>query len=138
MSISISGAQSAINAAFSKASELGIAVCVAVLDEGANLKAFARMDRAWLGAADVAVKKARTSVLFEIDTQSVWEFCKPEGQAHGLEATNGGLVTFAGGIPVRGVDGRLWGAVGVSGGQVEQDAQVAQAAARALSSTSPE
>jgi uncharacterized protein GlcG (DUF336 family) len=57
------------------------------------LKALSRMDGAWLGSIDVAIKKARTSVLFEMETQQVWEVCKPEAQAHGLELTNGALVT---------------------------------------------
>ena len=105
---------------------------VYVLDAGANMKTFSRMDGAWLGSVDVAVKKARTSVLFESETQAVWEVSKPEAQAHGLELTNDHLVTFAGGIPLRAPDGLLLGAVGVSGGQVAQDYEVAQAAIAAF------
>jgi uncharacterized protein GlcG (DUF336 family) len=111
----------------SKADQMGIAVSVVVMDEGANLKALSRMDGAWLGSLDVAIKKARTSVLFEMETQTVWQFSKSDGPAHGIAASNGGLVTFAGGIPLKRSDGKLLGAVGVSGGTVDQDYEIAQA-----------
>ena len=71
-------------------------------------------------------------MLFEMETQQVWEVCKPEAQAHGLELTNDGLVTFAGGIPLKAANGHLLGAIGVSGGQVAQDFEVAHAALKAL------
>ncbi len=121
-----------IGAAKAKAADIGIAVSVVVLDFAGHLKAFSRMDGAWLGSIDVAMKKAKTSVLFEAETQAVWEVCKPGAQAHGLELTNDGLVTFAGGIPLKTADGRLIGAIGVSGGQVAQDYEVARAGAAAL------
>jgi uncharacterized protein GlcG (DUF336 family) len=127
-------ANALLKAAQAKAAEMEIAVSVAILDEGGNLKAFSRMDGAWLGSIDVAMKKARTAVLFEIETQAVWEFCNPQGPAHGLESTNGGLVSFAGGMPVKGGDGRLLGSIGVSGGQVEQDLEIARTATAAFAS----
>jgi uncharacterized protein GlcG (DUF336 family) len=94
-----------VKAAKAKADEIGVAASVVVLDFAGHLKAFSRMDGAWLGSIDVAMSKARTSVLFEMETQSVWDICKPDSQAHGLEQTNGGLVTFAGGIPLKASDG---------------------------------
>ena len=121
-----------ISAGRAKADELGVAVSLAVLDDGANLKTFVRMDGAWLGATDVALKKARTAVLFENETQVVGEVSRPGAQAHGLELTNDHLVTFAGGVPLRDGSGTLVGAVGVSGGQVAQDYDVARAAASAF------
>jgi uncharacterized protein GlcG (DUF336 family) len=132
MSLTSDEAEAVIKAAKAKAADVGIAVCVVVLDFGGHLKAFSRMDGAWLGSIDVAMKKARTSVLFEMETQEVWEFCRPDAQARGLELTNDGLVTFAGGIPLKASDGRLVGAIGVSGGQVAQDLEVARAGRRAL------
>jgi uncharacterized protein GlcG (DUF336 family) len=119
-------------AAKAKAADIGIAVSIVVLDSGGNLKAFSRMDGAWLGSIDVAIKKATTSVLFEMETQQVWEICKPDAQAHGLELTNDGLVTFAGGIPLKSAKGILIGAIGVSGGQVAQDFEVARAGLNAI------
>jgi uncharacterized protein GlcG (DUF336 family) len=120
-----------IDAAKSKAIELGVAASVVILDPGVNLKAFARMDGSWLGSIDVAIKKAKTSVLFEMETQIVWEIGNPQAQAHGIELTNDGLVTFAGGIPLKD-SGRLLGAIGVSGGLVAQDYKVACAGAAIL------
>jgi uncharacterized protein GlcG (DUF336 family) len=135
MTLTLELAGKAVEASVRHAATLDIAVCVVVCDAAANLKALARMDGAWLGATDVAVRKASTSVLFEAETQAIWEVCKPGAQAHGLEASNGGLITFAGGIPIRSPQGDLLGAVGVSGGQVAQDYAVAQAAIEALGLT---
>jgi uncharacterized protein GlcG (DUF336 family) len=120
-----------VAAAAAEARAIGVPMNVAVLDAGANLKAFLRMDGALLGSVDIAVRKARTSALFGMNTEAIGEFCKPGGTSPGLEATNGGLVVFAGGIPLRAADGTLIGAVGVSGGSVDQDFQVATAAAAA-------
>ena len=121
-----------LEASRSKANQIGIAVTVAVMDAGGNLKAFSRMDGAWLGSLDVAVKKARTSVLFEMETQAVWQFSNPGGPAHGIESTNEGLVTFAGGIPLKSGEGKLLGAIGVSGGMVDQDQEIARAGVAVL------
>ena len=121
-----------LEAARAKAGQLGIAVSVVVMDAGGNLKALSRMDGAWLGTIDVAMKKAKTSVLFETETENLWQFAQPNGPAHGIESTNGGLVTFPGGIPLKTAAGKLLGAVGVSGGTVEQDREVARAGVAAL------
>jgi uncharacterized protein GlcG (DUF336 family) len=126
MQITSSQAAGLIDAAREKAADIGIAVSIVVLDAAGHLKAFSRMDGAWLGSIDVAMKKAKTSVLFEAETQQVGEVCKPGAQAFGLERTNDGLVTFAGGIPLRTAGGQLIGAIGVSGGQVAQDFEIAR------------
>jgi uncharacterized protein GlcG (DUF336 family) len=132
MQITSHHAERLIEAATAKARDIGIAVTIVILDAGAHPKALSRMDGAWLGSIDVAIRKARTSVLFEAETQAIWEVSKPEAQAHGLELTNDGLVTFAGGIPLKSADGHLLGAIGVSGGQVAQDFDVARAGLAAL------
>jgi uncharacterized protein GlcG (DUF336 family) len=116
-----------LQAAKGKAASIGISASIVVLDTGGNLKAFYRMDGAWLGSIDVAMKKAKTSVLFEMETQAVWDIGNPRAQAHGIELTNEGLVTFAGGIPLRTDKGDLLGSIGVSGGLVAQDLEVARA-----------
>lgn len=135
MGISQAQSDAIISAARTRATEIGVPMNVAVLDDAAHLKAFLRMDGALLGSIDVAMKKARTAALFGMSTEAVGEFCKPGGTSPGLDATNGGLVVFAGGIPLRDVGGALLGAVGISGGSVAQDFQVAEAAAAALQST---
>ncbi len=131
MSLTIEQAEGLVAAGSARANAVGIAVCVAVLDEAGHLKAFSRMDGAWLGAIDLALSKARTSILFQAETQAIGELCKPGAEAFGLERSNGGLVTFAGGVPLA-REGKLIGAVGVSGGHVAQDFEIAQAAAAAL------
>ena len=131
MDITQSRSDVVIAAAAAEASAIGVPMNVAVLDSSANLKAFLRMDGAVLGAIDIALRKAKTAALFDMNTEAVGEFCKPGGTSPGLDATNGGLVVFAGGIPLHASDGTLIGAVGVSGGSVAQDAQVAAAAAAA-------
>jgi uncharacterized protein GlcG (DUF336 family) len=125
-------AQAMIAAAEDRAAAIGVPVNIAVLDAGAHLKAFVRMDGAVLGSIDIAMKKARTAVLFDSTSEAVWEYCKPGAPAHGLELSNGGLAPFAGGIPLKGRAGETLGAVGVSGGAVPQDLDIAQAAVAAF------
>ena len=119
-----------LGAAQEKAAALGIAVNIVVLDAGAYLKGFARMEGTVLGSIDVAIRKARTSVLFECNSDAVWDYCKPDAPAHLLELSNGGLTPFAGGILVRNSDGNFVGAIGVSGGAPSQDHAVAEATAK--------
>jgi uncharacterized protein GlcG (DUF336 family) len=130
--ISAPAAERMIEAAAQRASTLGVAVNVAILDAGAHLKAFLRMDGAVLGSIDLALRKARTAVLFETMSEAVWDYCKPGAPAPSLEASNGGLAPFAGGLPIRGPNGETLGAVGVSGGAVAQDREIAQAALAAF------
>jgi uncharacterized protein GlcG (DUF336 family) len=130
--ITLHQAQTIIAAAAVKANALGVQVNIAVLDGSAHLKAFSRMDGALLGSVDIALGKARTAALFGMSTEAVGEFSKPGGTSPGLEQTNGGLVVFAGGLPLADVDGSLIGAVGISGGTVRQDLEIAEAAAAAL------
>jgi uncharacterized protein GlcG (DUF336 family) len=132
MPLTSSQARAVIAAAEAKASAIGVTAIVAVVDAGVHLKAFARMDGAVLASIDIALKKARTAALFQANSEAVWEYCKPGAPAPALELTNGGLAPFGGGVPLRSLDGELLGAVGVSGGAVAQDAEIAQAAAAAL------
>jgi uncharacterized protein GlcG (DUF336 family) len=134
MSLSEEIAQAAIAAARNAAIAIGAPMNIAVLDSGAHLKAFARMDGALIGSIDIALGKAKTSALFGMASEALGEFCKPGGTSPGLELTNGTLVVFAGGVPIRDDSGAVIGAVGVSGGAVEQDRQVANAAAEAAQS----
>jgi uncharacterized protein GlcG (DUF336 family) len=129
LNLSLKHAEAVLRAATAKANEIGVPMTVAVLDGGCHLKAFARMDGGLLGAIDIALKKAKTAVLFGMNTEAVGEFCKPGGTSPGLAATNDVLVVFAGGIPIKDETGAVIGGVGVSGGAVDQDFAVARAAA---------
>lgn len=132
MSITQAQAEIAIAAARTAAHAIGVPMNIAVFDDGANLKAFTRMEGALLGSVDIALAKAKTAALFGLNTETIGDFCKPGGTSPGIENTNGGLVVFAGGIPVHAIDGSVIGAIGISGGAVAQDYQVAQAAVAAV------
>lgn len=116
-----------IQSASAKAQESALAVNIVVIDSGGHLKAFHRMDGAVLASIDIAMRKAKTAVLFQCRSEEVWEYCKPGAPAPGLELTNGGLAPYGGGIPLRCSDGTVIGALGVSGGSISQDVEVAEA-----------
>lgn len=137
MQITAAQAKNIIAAGEAKANAIGIQVNIAVLDAAAHLKAFSRMDGAVLGSIDLAMAKARTAVLFQIPSEAVWDYCKPGATAPGLERSNGGLATFPGGIPLFDPAAAMIGAVGVSGGAVAQDLEIAQAAVAALQQFPP-
>ena len=105
---------------------------IAVVDAGSNLKAFARMDGAWLGSIDISIKKARTARMFDMNTGEIGNLSQPGGALYNIEHSNGGLITFPGGIPLRNGNGEVIGGVGVSGSTVENDHDVASAAAGAI------
>jgi uncharacterized protein GlcG (DUF336 family) len=136
MPLTSSQARAVIAAAEAKASAMAVPVIIAVVDAGVHLKAFSRMDGAVLASIDIALKKARTSALFQANSEAVWDYCKPGAPAPALELTNDGLAPFGGGVPLRNSDGEFLGAVGVSGGAVVQDTEIAQAAAAALARSS--
>ena len=114
-------------AGIAKAGEIGVPMNIAVVDAGGNLLHFSRMEDAWLGSIDIAIKKARTAVLFTMPSAAIGELSQPGGPLYNIELTNGGLVSFGGGLPITGENGRVIGAIGVSGGQVPEDVAVAEA-----------
>ncbi|MFJ2621217.1 heme-binding protein [Glutamicibacter sp. NPDC087344] len=125
-------AQKVLDAALAKSKALGLSMNVAVVDAGSNLTAFARQDGAWLGSIDIAMAKARTARYFDMPTEQLGVLAQPGQPLFGIEVTNGGLVTFAGGVPLT-IDGRVIGAIGVSGSTVENDQEVALAGQGELS-----
>jgi uncharacterized protein GlcG (DUF336 family) len=104
-------------------------MAIAVTDGGGYLVAFARMDGAILGSIEIALKKARTCILFSGPSEGLWDLCRPGGPAPTTEHTNGGLIPYAGGVPIWDADGNLIGAVGCAGGLPGQDGEVARSAA---------
>jgi len=130
--IELQHAEKAIEAAKAKAVELGARMNIAVVDAGANLKAFARMDGAWRGSIDIAIKKARTARLFDMNTGDIGMLSQPGGPLYGIEHSNGGLITFPGGVPLKNALGEIIGAIGVSGSSVDDDHLVAEAGAKAI------
>ncbi len=131
--ITLAQAQSAVEAARKKALEIGTKMDIAIVDAGANLKAFARMDGAWLGSIDIAMKKARTARYFDMPTGDIGGLSQPGGPLYNIEHSNGGLITFPGGLPIKNAAGEIIGAIGVSGSSVEDDHTVAEAGTAAVS-----
>jgi uncharacterized protein GlcG (DUF336 family) len=130
--ITLETARKIIAAAEKKATALGQPMNIAVVDEGGNLISHVRMDGAWIGSIDISIKKAYTSRAFDISTKDLATHSQSGGQFFGINASNNGkIMIFAGGIPLK-RDGKVLGAVGVSGGSGEQDHAVAQAGADAV------
>lgn len=122
----------ALLAAKQKAEDSNVLVNIAVVDAGANLKAFIRMDESFLGSIDVAIKKAKTARYFDIDTGELGKLTQPGGIIYNIELSNDGLITFPGGLPITNKDGKIIGAIGVSGGTIEQDRAIATAGAESI------
>ncbi len=125
-------AHKALEAAINRAEEIDAKMNIAVVDAGMNMKAFARMDGAWLGSIDIAMKKAKTARAFDMNTGTIGGLSQPGQPLFNIEVSNGGLITFPGGVPIVAGDGRVIGAVGVSGSSVEDDHDVASAAVAAI------
>ena len=125
-------ARRVIAAAEKKAAEIGQPMNIAVADEGGNLVAHVRMDNAWIGSIDIAQKKAFTSRAFDISTKDLAAHSQSGGQFFGIHASNDGkVIIFAGGIPLT-KEGKVVGAIGISGGSGEQDHAVAEAGTEAF------
>jgi Uncharacterized protein, possibly involved in utilization of glycolate and propanediol len=132
MHVTIEKAESAIKAARETAAKLGTQMCIAIVDSGANLKAFYRMDDAWVGSIDISIKKAKTAVFFGMPTGEIGKLSQPGAPLYGIEHSSDGLITFPGGLPIVDEDGVLVGAIGVSGSSVENDHKVAEAGVAVL------
>lgn len=128
----LADARRVIAAAEKEADRIGQPMNIAVADAGGNLVSHVRMDGAWLGSIDIAIKKAYTSRAFDIATRDLAPLAQPGADFYGIHASNDGrIMIFAGGIPLK-RDGVVVGAIGVSGGTGEQDQAVAEAGARAF------
>ena len=135
--ISLDQALVAIAAARAKAEKQGTLMDIAIVDAGANLKAFVRMDDAFLGSIDICIKKAKTARLFNMPTGTLGELAQPGAPLYHIEFSNDGLITFPGGLPLKNADGAIVGAIGVSGSSVEDDNAVAEAGAESLMLAEP-
>lgn len=132
MDITLKHAEKAIEASKKKAKELDLKMNIAIVDAGANLKAFVRNDGAWLGSVDIAIKKAKTARYFDMNTGEIGKLSQPGGSLYNIEHSNDGLISFPGGIPIENNDGDVIGAIGVSGSTVDNDHKVAKAGVDAL------
>jgi len=132
MNITLAQAEKIISAAKEKSTSIDTKMNIAIVDAGANLVAFGRMDGAWLGSLDIAIKKAKTARYFDMNTGVIGELSQPGGPLYNIEHSNNGLITFPGGVPIKNAADEIIGAIGVSGSSVENDHAVAEAGASAI------
>ena len=132
MNITLAQAEKAIVAAKQKSTAIDTKMTIAVVDAGANLVAFGRMDGAWLGSLDISIKKAKTARFFDMNTGIIGELSQPGQPLFNIEHSNNGLISFPGGVPIKNASGEIIGAIGVSGSSVDNDHTVAEAGASAI------
>src|ERR1700712_3295405 len=132
MNITLTQAEATIAAAKVKAAAIDTKMNIAVVDAGSNLVAFARMDGAWIGSVDISFKKAKTAAWFTMDTAALSPLVQPGQPLYNIEHSNGGLITFPGGVVIKNDAGEIIGAIGVSGSSVDNDHAVAEAGAAAV------
>lgn len=128
----LSSATLILDTALAEAQKRGVSVCISIVDAAAWPVAFVRMDGAPLGVIDVSNKKARTAVLFQMDSADFAKVAHPDAGAYTLENTNGGLTSFGGGVVLKAADGTVLGGIGVSGAAMQDDIDIARAAADTL------
>ena len=127
LSVSYELAQKMVNAALSKARELGVTENVAILDDGGNLKAFGRMDGAPILSIEMAQNKAYTA-LFGVSTQDFFNFIQGDPSLLAGIPTLARVAAWGGGFPIK-VNGEIVGAIGLSGAPtVQNDVDCATAA----------
>lgn len=127
--LTLEEARKIISVAEKKAIEIGQPMNIAVVDCGGNLISHVRMDNAWIGSINISINKAFTSRAFDISTKDLSTNSQPGEQFYGIQQSNHGrIMIFAGGIPLK-RNGKVVGAIGVSGGSGEQDQSVAEAGA---------
>lgn len=132
--VNLEAAKKIIAAAEEEAADVGVQMVITVLDDGGNLVASHRMDDAWLASVDIAQNKAWTAVALKMPTSNLEEATVPKAELYGLNTTNQGrIVIFGGGFPLE-KNGEIAGAIGVSGGSVENDVKVAEAGVKAFES----
>jgi uncharacterized protein GlcG (DUF336 family) len=132
--VTLEAAKRMLDAAEEEAEDLGVGMCIAVVDEGANLVAFRRMEEGLLGSVSIAQEKAYTAAALEDSTADLAEAARPDASLHGIETDDDGrFVIYPGGVPITD-GGDVLGAVGASSGTVEEDAAVAQAGVDAFDS----
>lgn len=115
-----------------KAEELKVPVVISIVDDGGNLILLNRMLNAHIGSIDISINKAYTSMAFKLPTETLGKLSLPGESLYGIQNTNNGkIVVFGGGLPIS-IKGKLIGAIGVSGGSVEEDILIAEEAFKNL------
>lgn len=131
-SLTLADARSLIAAGEKKAQQMGVPYNLAVVDAGGELIAHVRMDGAWLGSINIAINKAWTARAFDMPTDKLSKMAQSGKPLFGIDSTNHEkVVIFGGGVPIKEGD-TVIGGLGASGGTVDQDLEVAEAAVAAF------
>lgn len=118
-------ANSLIEKVKEKAAELGVDAVIAVADAAGRPVSVQCMDDAYIASYDIALNKSFTSASLKMSTEALSHLAQPGGSLYGIQFTNGGkIVIFGGGEPLE-ADGKIIGALGVSGGTAAQDTEIA-------------
>lgn len=132
MNINYDQAAKSLHAATEKARSLNIPVSIAVVDTGGHLITLARLDSVY-GVIDFAIKKARTAVMFGVDSDVMGTIIGGAGiHGYGMLNSNEGLLTIAGGAVIKDAEGKVIGAIASSGGTPEQDKEIAETGAAVM------
>lgn len=108
-----------------QATRMNVAAVIAVADQGANPVAVQRMDEAYIASYDIAVNKAYTAAALKMSTEQLGRLSQPGQPLYGIQHSNAGRIVIFGGGEVLEVNGRMIGALGVSGGNARQDTDLA-------------
>lgn len=130
--ITLAQAQKILAAAVKKAEEINVPMNIAIVDAGGNLKAFYRQEDAFIGSIDISIKKAVTARYFNMPTRDLGAASQVGKSLYGIEVSNNGLILFAGGVLLIDKNQVIVGAIGVSGGSVDEDESVAIAGAAVI------
>lgn len=130
--ITLVQAQKILAAALKKAEAIKVPMNIAIVDAGGNLKAFYRQENAFLGSIDISIKKAVTARYFNMTTRALGAASQVGKSLYGIEVSNDGLILFAGGVPLVDSNNVIIGAIGVSGGSIDEDESVAKAGAAVI------
>lgn len=125
--VTLDEAKELVTAAEAKAEEIDNPMVITVANNEGNLVAQHRMDDAWLASVSISRNKAYTSAALNMPTHELAEASEPGNSLYGLQTTDDNqIVIFGGGYPLE-RDGEIVGSIGVSGGAVSQDREVAEA-----------
>ncbi|WP_462177232.1 GlcG/HbpS family heme-binding protein [Pseudoalteromonas gelatinilytica] len=124
----LSEAQALVTKTLNIAQREGFNISISIVDTAGLQVMFSRMDGTALGTIDVANKKARTAALFHSDSKALGAVARSGSALYTLENTNGGMISFGGGLVIRNEQGNVIGGLGVAGATLEADEEIAQEA----------
>lgn len=123
--MTLAAANALIERVKEKAAQMGVRAVVAVADKAGRPVAVQCMDGAYIASFDIALNKSFTSASLKMSTEALSHLCQPGQSLYGIQFTNDGKIVIFGGGEVLEADGKIVGALGVSGGTAEEDTEIA-------------